>query len=140
MSYKKVIFIIFSIIVISFFEIIFICSLFFPIGLNALIRGGTGEIKNDIVNLYDYQDEEHNFTEQEKEIIVRCLGNVNIFEMQGIKVNENGKICISLDNKDFKHKGLVMLNMEYDEKEDIIELKNMLKLIIKNWVASKKAC
>ena len=138
MSYKKVIFIIFSIIVISFFEIIFICSLFFPIGLNALIRGGTGEIKNDIVNLYDYQDEEHNFTEQEKEIIVRCLGNVNIFEMQGIKVNENGKICISLDNKDFKHKGLVMLNMEYDEKEDIIELKNMLKLKDSSYNSSEK--
>lgn len=138
MSYKKVIFIIFSIIVISFFEIIFICSLFFSIGLNALIRGGTGEIKNDIVNLYDYQDEEHNFTEQEKEIIVRCLGNVNIFEMQGIKVNENGKICISLDNKDFKHKGLVMLNMEYDEKEDIIELKNMLKLKDSSYNSSEK--
>ena len=138
MSYKKVIFIIFSIIVISFFEIIFICSLFFPIGLNALIRGGTGEIKNDIVNLYDYQDEEHNFTEQEKEIIVRCLGNVNIFEMQGIKVNENGKICISLDDKDFKHKGLVMLNMEYDEKEDIIELKNMLKLKDSSYNSSEK--
>ena len=138
MSYKKVIFIIFSIIVISFFEIIFICSLFFPIGLNTLLRGGAGEIKNDVVNLYDYEDKEHNFTEQEKEIIVRCLGNVNIFEMQGIKVNENGKICISLDNKDFKHKGLVMLNMEYDEKEDIIELKNMLKLKDSSYNSSEK--
>ena len=58
--------------------------------------------------------------------------------MQGIKVNENGKICISLDNKDFKHKGLVMLNMEYDEKEDIIELKNMLKLKDSSYNSSEK--
>lgn len=64
--------------------------------------------------------------------------NVNIFEMQGIKVNENGKICISLDDKDFKHKGLVMLNMEYDEKEDIIELKNMLKLKDSSYNSSEK--
>lgn len=126
---RKKKFITFTIVSILIFEIIFASVLLLNLLVNIFNRGGTGFIENNIASIDTYNEDNYNFTNQERQFLVKyCLNNVNIFDIEGITVRETGAVHISCDYKDNKNMGHIFLYIKYENIDDLITLKNMLNL------------